>query len=285
MYVFHRNKEELMNPIALPENFVSIINVVLIAMALVLALIGYLRGFVSQVYDVLVMLIGYLIALVIVPFLTGAVKLLPASINFNEIPFVGAQLVTLIDKILWTIIIILIAAIIGAIFKRKLIRIVLGYRRKVLPDRIGGALFALLPVALVGFVLALVLSTPLFSNGSTILSATVLSPLAPSTAQIVTTFVDNNPVIKLYDKINSGEPLEETDFEAIRQTLIDMGFPQNVIEVAMKFVKHETVTEADVQILKTYAEDNKLTEETIVGWAKDLGFTDEQIEALKKQYK
>jgi uncharacterized membrane protein required for colicin V production len=274
-----------MNPVTLPENIISIINVVLIAMILIMALIGYLRGFISQAYDVLILLLGYLVALLIAPSLADAIKLLPTSINFDEIPFIGAQLVSIIDQILWTIIIVIVVSIIGAIFKRTVIRKILHYKHKVLPDRIGGAIFAIIPVALIGFVLALILSTPLFTNGSTILNATVLSPLAPSTTQIVTTFVDNNPVIQLYEKINSGEPLDETDFEAIRQTLIDMGFPQNVIDVAMKFVKHETVTDADVQILKTYAQDNNISQETVTGWLKDFGFTDAQIEALMEKYK
>jgi uncharacterized membrane protein required for colicin V production len=274
-----------MNPVTLPENIISIINIVLIAMMLIFALIGYLRGFVSQVYDILVMFIGYLLALLIAPPLADAVRLLPASVNFNEVPFVGAQLVSLIDTILWTIIIVIVAAIIGMIFKRTVIKKILHYKQKILVDRIGGAVFAIIPVVFVGFVLALILSTPLFSNGSTILSATVLSPLAPSTAKIVTTFIDDNPVIGLYDKINDGEELNETDYETLRQTLIDMGFPQNVIDVAMKFVKHETVTDADVQILKTYAQDNNISQETITGWLKDFGFTDAQIEALMEKYK
>jgi len=79
--------------------------------------------------------------------------------------------------------------------------------------------------------------------------------------------------------------LDETDFEAIRQTLVDMGFPQNVVDVAMKFVKHETVTDADIQVLKTYAQDNNISQETVTGWLKDFGFTDEQIQALMEKYK
>lgn len=274
-----------MNPVTLPENIISIINVVLIAMIMIMALIGYLRGFISQAYDVLILLLGYLVALLIAPSLAETIRLLPTSINFDEIPFIGAQLVSIIDQILWTIIIVIVVSIIGAIFKRTVIRKILRYQHKVLPDRIGGAVFAIIPVALIGFVLALILSTPLFTNGSTILNATVLSPLAPSTTQIVTTFVNNNPVIQLYDKVNSGEPLDETDFESIRQTLIDMGFPQNVIDVAMKFVKHETVTDVDIQILKTYAQDNNISQETVTGWLKDFGFTDAQIEALMEKYK
>jgi len=274
-----------MNPITLPENIVSIINIVLIAMVIVLALIGYLRGFISQAYDIVVMLAGYLVALLIAPPLASAVKLLPSSINFDSIPFVGAQLVTLIDRMLWTIIIVIVFGIVGLIFKGLFIKKVLRYQKKVQADRIGGAVFAILPVFLVGFVLALVLSTPIFSNGSQLLSATVLSPLSGTTSGIVQNFVKTNPAIQLYDKINTGEPLVETDFDTTRQALVDMGFPQNIIDVAMKFVRHEEVTEADLQVLKTYAQDNNLTEETITGWLKDFGFTDAQIKALMDKYK
>jgi len=273
-----------MNLITLPENIIPVINVVLIGLFVVLALIGYLRGFLSQVYDLVVMLIGYLLALLIAPSLAASVKLVPASVNFDEIPFVGAQIVTILDTILWTILIVIIISIIGFIFKGLFFKKLLHYKKKVIADRIGGAVFAILPVFLIGFLTALILSAPIFSNGSTLLSATVLSPLAPSTQGIVNNFVENNPVISLYEKISSGQELDETDFDAIRQTLVDMGFPQNVIDVAMKFVRHETITEADLLVLKTYAQDNNITAETIRGWLTDFGFTEAQINELMAQY-
>lgn len=273
-----------MNPIILPENIVTIINIALIAMFVILALIGYLRGFISQLYDILVMGIGYLVSLLITPALAKAVRLLPGSVNLDEIPFVGAQLVTLIDRILWTIIIVFIFIIIGLIFKGMVIKKVLHYQKKVLPDRIGGAVFAILPVGLVGFAIALVLSAPIFSNGSALLSATVLSPLSSTTGAIVQDIVKKNPALQLLDKFQSGEDLNETDFDTIHSALVTMGFPDNVIDVAMKFVKHEEVTETDLQILKTYAEDNHITPETVKGWLQDFGFTEAQINELMEQY-
>lgn len=274
-----------MNPIALPENITTIINVVFVAMFVVLALVGYLRGFVSQAYDVLIMVIGYILSLLIAAPLAKAVPLLPSSINFNDVPFFGAALVLIIDKLLWTILIVILTLIVGLVFKKFLIKTVLHYQKKVIADRIGGTVFALIPVGLVGFVLALTLSAPLFSNGTTILKATVLSPLVPTSSKLVQNYITENPTIKLVDKINTGEPLDDTDVKVIEETLIDMDFPKNVVDVAIKFVKKEEITEVDVETLKTYAQDNNLTEETIVGWVKDLGFTDEQIAEFKEKYK
>jgi len=274
-----------MNLITLPENIPTIINVVFIALFVVLALIGYLRGFISQAYDIVVMVLGYGLSLLIAGPLAKTVPLLPSSINFDDIPFFGAALVAMIDTVLWTILIVILALIVGLIFKKTLIKKVLHYQKKVIADRIGGAVFSLIPVGLAGFVLALTLSAPIFSNGTAILQSTILSPLAPVSSGFVQNVITENPTIKLVEKINSGEALDETDVEAIEETLIDMDFPKNVVDVAIKFVKKEAVTEADVETLKTYAEENQLTEETIVGWVKDLGFTDEQIAELKEMYK
>lgn len=273
-----------MNPILLPENIVFLINIALIAMFVVLALIGYIRGFISQLYDLLVMGIGYLFSLLIAPSLANAVRLLPKSVNLDEVPFVGAQLVVLIDRLLWTIIIVFIFIIIGLIFKGMVIKKVLHYQKKVLPDRIGGAVFAILPVGLIGFAIAVVLSAPIFSNGTQLLSATVLSPLSGASGAVVQDVIEQNPALQLLDKFNSGDELDETDFEAIRLTLVTMGFPENVIDVAMKFVKHEEVTEADIEILKTYAQDHNVTPETVRGWLQDFGFSEAQINELMEQY-
>jgi uncharacterized membrane protein required for colicin V production len=270
--------------ITLPENIVTFINIVLITFAIVLALIGYLRGFVSQAYDLVIMGLGLFLGLLISPSLASNLSLVPSSVNFNDIPFVGSGLVLMIDRILWTIILVIIFLIIGLIFKGLLIKKVLGYKKKVLIDRIGGAVVALVPVFVLGFVIALTLSAPIFSNGSTLLNASVLSPLTPATSDIISDIIDNNPTLKLVDKISSGEELGEEDFETIEATLKDMGFPDDVVGVAHKFFTKEEITEADLETLKTYAEDNEITPEQVQGWMKDLGFTDQQIEDLMNQY-
>jgi uncharacterized membrane protein required for colicin V production len=270
--------------ITLPENIVTFINIVLITLAIVLALIGYFRGFVSQAYDLVIMGLGLFLGLLISPSLASNLSLVPSSVNFNDIPFVGSGLVFMIDRILWTIILVIIFLIIGFIFKGLLIKKVLGYKKKVLVDRIGGAVVALVPVFVLGFVIALTLSAPIFSNGSTLLNASVLSPLTSATSGIISDLIDNNPTLQLVDKIASGEALGEEDFAAIEATLKDMGFPEDVVDVAHKFFTKEEITEADLETLKTYAEDNDITPEQVKGWMKDLGFTDQQIEELMNQY-
>lgn len=273
-----------MQPITLPENIVTIINTVLIVLAVALALIGYLRGFISQAYDLIVVGLGLLIGMLISPSLASNFSLLPASVNFNEVPFIGVGLELMIDRVLWTIIVILLVLIVGFIFKGLLIKKVLNYKKKVLVDRIGGAVFGLLPVFVLGFVIALTLSAPIFSNGSTLLSATVLSPLSSATSGIVTNFIANDPTLNLVEKISNGDPLVEEDFVSIEITLKNMGFPEDVVAVAMKFMAKEEITEADLQVLKTYAENNEVTAEQVQGWMKDLGFTDQQIQDLMNQY-
>lgn len=56
-----------------------------------------------------------------------------------------------------------------------------------------------------------------------------------------------------------------------------MDFPQNVVEVAMKLIRRKEVTDDDFNVMKTYAEEENITEETLRGWMKELGFTDDQI--------
>jgi uncharacterized membrane protein required for colicin V production len=270
--------------ITLPENIVTFINIVLITFAIVLALIGYLRGFVSQAYDLVVMGVGLFLGLLISPLLASNLSLVPSSVNFNDIPFVGSGLVLMIDRILWTIILVIIFLIIGLIFKGLLIKKVLGYKKKVLVDRIGGAVFGLVPVLAFGFVIALTLSIPMFSNGADLLKASILSPFEPITSGLVADLVDNNPTLNLVDKITSGEPLGEEDLVIIEETLKDIGFPEEVVEVAQKFITKEEITETDLETLKTYAEDNEITPEQVKGWMKDLGFSEEQIEELMNQY-
>lgn len=274
-----------METVTLPVNLINIINMSLITLIVVLGLIGYLKGFISQVYDLFVFGLGILVGWTISPALAKAQSLTPASINFNEIPFFGGILVNLINQILWTIIIVLIIMIVGIIFKGLLIKKVFRYKKKVLVDRIGGAVFSIVPVFFIALMCALTLSIPIFSNGTALLKETVASPLAPIASDLISKIIKDNPAIELMDKISEGEPLNENDFEVIGETLQNMGFPQEVSAVALKFVKKEKVTKADLEVLKNYAEENDVTPQQVESWMKDLGFSDAQIKALMDQYK
>ncbi|KAF0227176.1 MAG: Uncharacterized protein FD133_36 [Erysipelotrichaceae bacterium] len=273
-----------METVMLPVNLINIINITLIALIVILGLIGYLKGFISQAYDLLILGLGIIVGWSISPSLAKEYSLASSSINFNDIPFFGGIIVALIDQIIWTIIIVIVIMIIGFVFKGLLIKKVLRYKHKVLVDRIGGAVFSIIPVFFVALMLALTLSVPVFSNGTTILKATVASPLAPVASSLISGFIEDNPTIELVDKISEGEPLEEEDYVVIENTLQEMGFPEDVTVVALKFVKKEEVTEDDLEVLKNYAEENDITPDQIKSWMKDLGFTDAQIKALMDQY-
>ncbi len=273
-----------MGSLTLPLNLVITINILLIGMMLVLAFVGYLRGFISQIYNWVFIGLGISIGLLVSPSLAATILLLPTSFNFDQVPFIGITLIGFLNRFLWIIIIATILFIVGLIFKKFIIKKIFHYDKKVLLDRIGGAVFAVIPVVLTCFIIAFVLSLPLFTNGSEIISNSVLSPFGSVSTTLVENVVIENPVIDLYTKISDGEPLGESEFEVIEATLQKMDFPQNVVEVAMKFVRQEEVTDEDLNVMKKYAEQENITEETFRGWMKELGFTDEQINALMANY-
>jgi len=273
-----------MESITLPSNLIGMINVFLIGLALVLALIGYIRGFVSQTVDLLFIGIGLLVALFLAPIMAKSVPLLPKSINFNQIPFVGGSVEFVLEKIIWTVIVTLLVWIIGLFIKPYFIKKVLKYRKKVLIDRIGGAVFGMVPVALIGFVIALILNVPVFTNGTEVLGSTVLSPYRMTSASVVANYIDDNPTLNLYVKIQNGEALNETDLSIIKDVLLTMGFPANVTAVAMKFVKQEEITISDIEVLKKYAESQNLTKTDVKGWLQKLGFSALKIQELMDKY-
>jgi len=273
-----------MESITLPSNLIGILNVSLIGLALVLALIGYLRGFISQTVDVVFIGVGLLIALFLAPILAKSVPLLPRSINFNEIPFVGGSVEMVLEKIIWTVIVTIIVWIASLFFKPFFIRKVLKYRKKVLIDRIGGAVFGIVPVALIGFVIALILNVPVFTNGKEVLNGTVLSPYRATSASVVSDYIDKNPTLNLYVKIQNGEALDDTDLAIIKDVLLTMGFPANVTAVAMKFVRQEKITISDLEVLKKYAESQNLTKTDVKGWLEKLGFSALKVQELMDKY-
>ena len=273
-------------PFLLPEGTALMINFSVIGIALILALIGYFRGFVSQFYDVVFLVIGYLLASLLAGPLATQVPILPPSVDFTNIPFVGSILKLWIDTLIWLIMLTTLFWITSLLAKRFILRKVLHYEKKTLIDHIAGAVIALWPVLLLGLVTALMLSVPLIGNGKSVLAATVLSPFEPIAQGVVDQFVEANPVISLADKLQSGEQLTDEDFVTIEATLIDMGFPQDVTDVALKVIKNgeEAITDNDIQVLKDYAESNNITKETVSGWLTEFGFSQEQIDELLGDY-
>jgi hypothetical protein len=273
-------------PFLLPEGTALIINLSIIGLAVILALIGYFRGFVSQFYDVVFLFIGFLVASLLAGPLASQVPILPPSVDFTNIPFIGSVLKLWLDTLIWMIILTVLLWSLSLLGKRFIIRKVLRYEKKTLIDHIAGAVVAVWPVMLLGVVTALLLSIPLIGNGKTVLAETVFSPFAPLGQGVMDQFVEDNPVISLVDKLQSGEELTDEDFVTIEATLVDMGFPQEVTDVAMKVIKgsEDDLTEADIQVLKDYAEANNVTKETVSGWLTEFGFTQEQIDELLGDY-
>lgn len=273
-------------PFLLPEGTALIINLSVIGLVIVLALIGFFRGFVSQFYDVVFLLIGFLLASLLAGPLALQVPILPPSVDFTNIPFIGSVLKLWFDTLIWMIILTVLLWSLSLLGKRFIIHKVLRYEKKTLIDRIAGVVVAVWPVLLMGIVTALMLSIPVIGNGRTVLAETVFSPFAPLGQGVMDRFVEDNPVISLVDKLQNGEELTEADFVTIETTLVDMGFPKEVTDVAMKVIKGDvdSLTEADVQVLKDYAEDNNVTKETISGWLTEFGFSQEQIDELLGDY-
>jgi hypothetical protein len=270
----------------LPENTDLLINASVIGITLVLVLIGYFRGFVSQFYDAVFLVIGYLLASLLAGFLATQVPILPPSIDFTNIPFVGTFLKLWIDTLIWMIILTLLFWILSLLAKRFIIRKVLHYEKKTLLDHVAGAVIAVWPIVLLGITTAILLSIPFIGNGKSVLAKTLFSPFEPLAQSLVGQVVEANPVISLVDKLQNGEELTEDDFVTIEATLVDMGFPQNVTDVAMKVIKgnEEDITEGDLQVLKEYTETNNITKETISGWLTEFGFSQEQIDELLGDY-
>jgi len=273
-----------MSSITLTPNLIGVINVCLIGLALVLALIGYWKGFVSQTVDILFIGVGLLVALFLAPIMAKSLPLLPKTVNFNEIPFVGGSIEMVLEKIIWTLIITFLVWIASLFIKPYFIHRILKYKKKILADRIGGAVFGIIPAVIVGFVFALILNLPVFTNGSEVLSGSVLSPFRKTTATMVSDYIDHNPTLEVYAKIQNGEALNETDIAIIKDVLLTMGFPANVTAVAMKFVTQQEITISDIEVLKKYAESQNLTKTDVKGWLQKLGFSALKVQELMDKY-
>ena len=85
----------------LPYNFTNILNLSTIGLALFFVLMGYKRGLLDQLLDLVGFLLSLVLAWLLAPYLADSIPLIPSNLDFFSTPLVGESLHAIANTIVW----------------------------------------------------------------------------------------------------------------------------------------------------------------------------------------
>ena len=89
----------------LPYNFVNILNSVVVFVYLLFIVIGYTRGLLSQLLDVVSMIASLVLAWFLAPQLAHTIPLIPSTLDWFKTPLVGDSLYQISNTVIWYVIV------------------------------------------------------------------------------------------------------------------------------------------------------------------------------------
>lgn len=269
---------------AIPNSMILTINIVTLSIFAALVLIGYLRGLIKQLFDLVAIILGLLLAYLFAASLASAYPLLPSNWSIFQVPFIGIFVFKQANMAVWTIIICILTLILVLIARHFVLKVVKSPLSKRV-NHILGAVYAIIPAMALIFLISTIIVIPVFSNGVDIANQTVLKPLVPISNSLINqvyTAVDPDGV---FDKLMNNEELTVEDKDSVKTLLVTMGVPEDVSVIAVNAFTGTAPTEADVEVIKTWIEDNNITEDDIRTMLEQLGLSEEEINQILEENK
>jgi uncharacterized membrane protein required for colicin V production len=221
----------------LPITFLPYINFVLIALLILGVIAGYKRGFILSLLDVLGLVLAIFLSHRFAPQLAASVPIVRASEITQQFSFLGMIVVQYANTIVWFFILFALINL-SYLLLRPLLK---GFNKVPLLgglNRLLGAAFGGLKWLFYGWLISLLLSTPIFANGQVFVENSLLANYRTYLTQIPD-FVSLD--VQLFDKLLRNESLNAQDEASLKgwfeelftqedfQTNLDTWFEQGLI--------------------------------------------------------
>ncbi|MBQ1386647.1 MAG: CvpA family protein [Erysipelotrichales bacterium] len=198
----------------IPSGIIPFVNFIVIGFVVISVVIGYKKGFVVQIFHLLGIVAAILVSWYFSPILAEKYEIFPQ----NLVPFAGTGFENMfygrLNALLWhaalffgaLLLIFLIKPLMKALTELPVVRTV---------NRLFGALFALIPAALVLVMTAYFFSTPLVLNGQEVLDNSVLGPVHIVSENTLTLLKEPLMTQESIRKIINGDSLTQDDLRLL----------------------------------------------------------------------
>lgn len=264
----------------LPYNFSEIINLATFAFALFFILLGYKRGLLHQLLDLVGFMASLLISWVLAPYLADSVPLIPSSLDLFSTPLIGQNLHAIANTILWFVLSAIAVSLLMTFVIKPFAKGIHAIPIANILNRILGAIYGLLPFTLMALLAGLILSSPLFSNGRSSVEASVLNPVLTISDEILQSFLNQDEAGGLIQKMMKGETVKSEDLQFIPNWFESLGMPEALKIPFEKLINQEALSDEDISSIRTYMDAQALTAEEWRSFFETIGLNPQQIDQI-----
>ena len=269
----------------LPMNTAFWLNWIIVVLVLLSLLQGYARGFVRQLFDLIIFIVSLVGAVFLAFRLGDLIPVLSRSLEIFDHPIWGTFLHGMLNTVVWFVLL-LIALTIGLeILFKPVVRMVRERNELRMIDRIMGSAFSFIRT-LVWFLLGMVvLLNPLIVNGRETLERTLLTPLVPLADTLQVEVVSWLGPVQIISEDGLDQDVIAEHAEAITDWLVENGIAEDFSNFIEKGLKNEAFTEADLEKAQQFIEENNVTQNELVDFLKGIGVNQENIDKALEYFK
>lgn len=189
-----------------PTDLIPYTNYIILALVALQVFMGYRKGLVYQVFNLLGVLAAILVSWYFSPVLAAKYKVYPEAFA----PFTGTDLgsifYTRINTLCWYALLFVIVMLLLLLLK-PLMKSLTNLPILKIVNHLTGAVFSLIPALVVWVLVAYFFGTPLIVNGQKVLDSTVLGPIHNATQNVITLtkqpYMTESAIQKLISNSNS----------------------------------------------------------------------------------
>lgn len=232
----------------IPETFHPYFDILLLALMVFVLWRSYHKGLLLLVLESISLFVAFFLAWLLAAPLAQALPLYQADEALLALPIIGPFVSVQINGLLWFVIVFIIVSVIlflmkpifGGIGKVPLLKGV---------NHILGLAFGFLQVALYGFLIYILLLTPLIKNGQDVLATSQLKHMGPLTSSLTKSL--NLEEVSLL-KIFNPDSISAEDEVKIKLWLSEREIEPMHQDILLKIIKHDQLDADELNELRSW---------------------------------
>lgn len=262
----------------LPINTALWLNLILVVLVVLALLQGYARGFVRQLFDLVILTVALLGAWFLAFRLGELVPILSRNLGIFEHPIWGTFLHGFLNSVVWFVILLITLTIGLEVLLKPFVRMVRERNELRMIDRLMGSVFSFLRMALMFLLVMTFMLSPLITNGRDVLERTVLLPLIPLADMLQAQAMKLLGPTKIFSEDGEKQDVISDNAGMITKWLIKNGIAEEFSAFIEKGLKNETYTTEDLHRVQFYIDKLKITKDELVDFLKGIGVDQDQID-------
>jgi uncharacterized membrane protein required for colicin V production len=255
--------------ITIPNSIFIYCDLGIIAILTLAVLMGYIKGFMLQLLNLVALFAILLVAYYLSPLLAKMIPLVSNNDLLFNLPFIGPLIKTSLNGIVWFVLLVLILWL--ALFLLKPLVKAIG-KLPVIKffNRTLGAVFGGLKGIIFLMILSILLKTSLFTNGAALVEYSALHYVNPITQMVMHGIYSRFDSLGLIEKLINKDDLDATEMASLEAYLVQIGVSDQAKLVVAKVVSRQDLSAAELVIL--------------ADWLNDCGVSQANIDALIQRY-